>query len=148
MAFAVATSYSSMRSWSVALAKRIHVVVVDDDKSVRDGLTSLMESYGYSVQAFESGETFMGSDYLSHADCLVADIHMPGMSGFELYSRLVASGQPIPTILITARDDERARARALQAGVQCYLPKPCDETQLLSCIRSALANRGARDGPS
>jgi FixJ family two-component response regulator len=130
------------------LTKSIVVAIVDDDESARDGLMTLMESCGYSAKTFESGESFLSSSRLSDTDCLVADIHMPGMSGLELYSRLVASGQAIPTILITARDDERTRARALQAGVLCYLPKPCDETELLSCIESALGNRGATEGAS
>jgi FixJ family two-component response regulator len=124
------------------------VVIVDDDDSVRDGLTDLMEACGYSAEGFESGERFIGSDQLNCTDCLVADVHMPGMSGFELYNRLVASGRAIPTILITARDDERTRARALQAGVHCYLPKPCDEAELLSCIRSATSHRGVGEETS
>jgi CheY-like chemotaxis protein len=63
---------------------------------------------------------------------------MPGMTGPELHNRLVASGAPIPTILITAYPDERARERALQAGVLCYLAKPFDEDDLIACIRSVV----------
>ena len=69
---------------------------------------------------------------------LIADVQMPGMTGPELYSRMVASGQEIPTILITAYPDQVVRARALQNGVKCYLTKPFREEDLLDCIQSAL----------
>ena len=75
--------------------------------------------------------------------CVIADVQMPGMTGHELHNRLVASGQPTPTILITAFPDERARECALQAGVICYLSKPFSEDELLACIRSTLERREA-----
>jgi DNA-binding response OmpR family regulator len=70
---------------------------------------------------------------------------MPGISGFELHDRLVASGAPIPIILITAFPDEKSRDRALRAGVICYLTKPFSEDDLLGCIRSTL-RRGEAAG--
>jgi len=73
--------------------------------------------------------------------CVIADVQMPGMSGLELRNRLVTSGNPIPTILITAFPDENARRRALQAGVTCYLTKPFSEDDLLAGIRSTLGRR-------
>ncbi|HZC96758.1 MAG TPA: response regulator, partial [Bradyrhizobium sp.] len=72
---------------------------------------------------------------------LITDMQMPGMTGLELHHRLAASFKPIPTILITAFPDERARERALQAGVICYLTKPFSEDDLLACIRSILGRR-------
>jgi FixJ family two-component response regulator len=68
-------------------------------------------------------------------------VQMPGMTGLELHRRLVASGRPIPTILITAYPDERMRAQALNAGVICYLTKPFNESELLACIHSALGDQ-------
>ena len=68
-------------------------------------------------------------------------LQMPGMTGLDLHHRLAASCKPIPTILITAFPDERARERALQAGVICYLTKPFSEDDLLACIRSILGRR-------
>jgi FixJ family two-component response regulator len=70
---------------------------------------------------------------------------MPGMSGLELHRRLVLSGNPIPTVLITAHPDDGAQARALQAGIIGYLTKPFDDDDLLGCIRSALDHR-KKDG--
>jgi FixJ family two-component response regulator len=70
--------------------------------------------------------------------CLITDVQMPGMTGLELYHRLAVSRTPIPTILMTAFPDERARERALQAGVICYLAKPVSEDDWLACFRSIL----------
>jgi FixJ family two-component response regulator len=126
------------------LAKKIVISIVDDDESVREALTGLMRSLGYSATAFPSGESFLGSRRLSGTACLIADVQMPGMTGLELHRRLVASGKPIPTILITAYGDDWVRAKALNAGVVCYLTKPFDESELLACIHSALG--GPKDG--
>ena len=120
---------------------KIEIAIVDDDESVREAMSGLMRSLGFSVRAFSSGESFLKSSCLSRAACLIADVQMPGMTGLELHHRLVASGSPIPTILITAYVDEKVRAQALNAGVFCYLPKPIDENKLLACIHSALGDR-------
>jgi FixJ family two-component response regulator len=116
----------------------IVIAVVDDDESVREALTGLMKSLGYRAAAFRSAEDFLNSKRRRGAACLIADVQMPGMTGPELHDRLVASGEPIPTVLITAYPDETARARALRAGVKGYLTKPFNADDLLECIRSAL----------
>jgi FixJ family two-component response regulator len=128
------------------LAKDIPISIVDDDESVRDAMAGLMKSYGYLVETFDSGASFLSSDRRSRTDCLIADVQMPGMTGLELHSQLVASGQPIPTILITAHPDERMRARAMKAGVLCYLAKPFCEEDLLGCIRRAVEQQRGMDG--
>src|SRR2546423_3718635 len=88
--------------------------------------------------AFECAEDLLKSKRRRNLSCMIADVQMPGMTGLDLHNRLVACGEPIPTILITAFPDERARERALQAGVTCYLTKPFSEDELLACIRSKL----------
>jgi FixJ family two-component response regulator len=118
------------------LSEQIEISVVDDDASVREGLVSLMQSHGYITEAFQSGADFLASR--RQPRCLIVDMHMPGMTGLELGERLASAGRSIPTILITARPDEGVRARALQAGVLCYLTKPFSEDQLLECIGEAL----------
>ncbi len=118
------------------------IAIVDDDESVRDALTGLMKSLGYRVLAFGSAKDFLHSKRRRRAACLIADVQMPGMTGPELYDRLIASGEQIPTILITAYPSETVRTRALQAGVKGYLTKPFREDDLLDCIRSALESRG------
>ena len=117
------------------------IAIVDDDRSVREALTSLVRSLGYGAIAFECAEDLLKSKRRGRVSCLIADVQMPGMTGPELHNRLVSSGEPIPTILITAFPDERAQERALQAGVMCYLAKPFSEDDLLACIRSSLMPR-------
>ena len=121
------------------------IAIVDDDASVREAVMSLMRALGFLVEAFSSAEDFLKSDGLAHTSCLIADVRMPGMSGLELYRRLVASGKPIPTVLITAHSDDEVRTRALKAGIICYLTKPFREDDLLGCIRSAL-DHGNKEG--
>ena len=117
------------------------VAVVDDDVSIRRATLSLLRAAGFSASAFADAESFLGSKWRRGVSCLVADVRMPGMSGLELYEALVASGEPIPTILVTAHDDEATRLRARKAGVHCYLSKPFSPEELCECIRSALAGR-------
>ena len=114
------------------------IAIVDDDQSVREALTSLVRSLGYAAIAFERAEDLLSSRRRHGASCLIADVQMPGMTGLDLHNQLVTSGQPIPTILITAFPDETMRERALRAGVIGYLTKPFSEDDLLACIRSTL----------
>ena len=106
-----------------------------------------MRSMGLVAQAFSSGEEFLRSPELSRTGCLVVDFDMPKMSGLDLHNSLARLGKEIPTVLITAYPSDDIRARALEAGVLCYLPKPFNESDLLNCIRTALdrekGNRGA-----
>jgi FixJ family two-component response regulator len=115
------------------------ISIVDDDQSFRDSLRRLLKSHGYSVAAFPSAAEFLASAQLRASACLVADIHMPVMTGAELYGHLVATGHAIPTILITAHPEEAVRQRMLGLGVSCYLHKPLDEAVLIDCLRRALA---------
>jgi len=116
------------------------ISIVDDDSSAREGIADLVNSMGFEAQAFERAEDFLKSDCLDRTGCLITDMRMPGMSGLELYDRLVASGNVIPTIVITAFPQDADRLRAEQSGICCYLAKPCDEQQLLECIRAALGD--------
>lgn len=120
------------------MATRPMIAIVEDDESVREATMSLIRAAGFELEAFPSADDFLQSEALRRTDCLVADVHMPGMSGLELHGRLLKSGSPIPTVLITAYPDEKVRRRALEAGVISYLTKPFDEQELLDCIRSAL----------
>jgi len=121
------------------------IAIVDDDVSVREALTSLVRSLGHAVVAFGRAEDLLTSDRRRDLCCVIADVQMPGMTGPELHARLAASGEPIPTILITAYPDEAARERALRVGVACYLAKPFGEDELLACLRSVLGDC-AKDG--
>jgi FixJ family two-component response regulator len=120
------------------MVKKAVISIVDDDESVREATMNLMKSLGIDSEAFQSAEDFLHSDRSRRTSCLIADVQMPGMTGLELHSHLVASGNPIPTVLITAYADERTRLNALRAGVICYLTKPFNEVDLMGCIDEAL----------
>src|SRR5467141_3471635 len=114
------------------------VSVVEDDRFFRESMRRLMRSLGYAVEAFPSAADFLASPRLVETACLIADVHMPAMTGLELYRRLIDAGYAIPTILVTAYPDDDIRARALNDGVVCYLRKPVDEKHLMRCLRAAL----------
>ena len=114
------------------------IAIVDDDESVREATKALMRSTGLVAEAFSSAEEFLRSPHLGRTACLVADVHMPGMSGLDLHRQVSTLSQRIPTILITAYPNDTVRARALSAGAIGYLVKPFSEDDLLNCIRSAL----------
>ena len=114
------------------------VAIVDDDSAVGNAIEVLMRSIGLVAQAFSSGEQFLRSPELSRTGCLVVDFDMPKMNGLDLHNNLSRLGKKIPTVLITAYPSDDIRARALRAGVICYLPKPFDESDLLDCIKTAL----------
>jgi len=120
------------------LSQRLLIAVVDDDVSVREAVTGLLKSFGYRAVAFERAQEFLNSTELGHTACLIADVHMPGMTGPDLQSHLVASGKHIPTILITGYPEQAVGARALQNGVKCYLAKPFRDEELLTWIQSAI----------
>src|ERR1700681_3071471 len=107
------------------------VSIVEDDQFFRESLKRLMRSQGYNVEAFASAADFLASPRYIETACLIADVHMPAMTGIELYRHLIEAGYTIPTILVTAYPDDVDRARALNDGVVCYLRKPVDEQHLI-----------------
>jgi len=118
--------------------KKVLFSVVDDDRFFRESMCRLMRSLGYTVDVFSSAAEFLASPRLAETACLITDIHMPAMTGLELYRRLIDTGHTIPTILVTAFPNDVDRARALNDGVLCYLRKPVDEQHLTRCVRDAL----------
>ena len=117
------------------------VMIVDDDDSMRRAARRLVRSFGLAVDTFASAEDFLASGRLAETSCLVLDVQMPGLSGIELQSKLIAEGHHIPIIFITAFADEQTQVRALEAGAHAYLIKPFDEDDLLEGIRRALQPR-------
>jgi FixJ family two-component response regulator len=118
------------------------ITIVDDDEEIREATKGLLRSLGYQAAAFSSAEEFLQSDSLDDTACLIADVQMPGLSGFDLRGRLIARGVKMPTIFITAFPEEGARARAMTAGAVGYLGKPFSEESLLRCLDSALGSSG------
>ena len=123
--------------------KKTLISVVDDDRFCRESMCRLLRSLGYTVDVFSSAAEFLASPLLAETACLITDIHMPAMTGLELYRCLVDAGQEVPTILVTAFPNDVDRARALNDGVTCYLRKPVDDEHLTQCVRKALRSAGS-----
>ena len=117
------------------------IAIIDDDESVREATTRLLRSLGFIAKGFSSANEFLDSNRAVITSCLIADVQMPEISGLALYGQLVAAGNPIPTVLITAYPDDAIRARALSAGVAAYLVKPFSEKELLDSIDSAIKHK-------
>jgi FixJ family two-component response regulator len=119
---------------------RVPVVsIVDDDASVRVATHRLVRSLGYIAHTFSSADEFLRSPHVNDTSCLIADVQMPGMSGVELQSVLLAQGRRMPIIFITAFPEESARTRALEAGAVCFLTKPFDGPTLVKYLAAAVA---------
>lgn len=118
------------------------ISVVDDDGSVRGATCNLVRSLGYIVHAFASAEEFLGSPQLKDTSCVIADVQMPAMDGFELQAHLQAKGFRVPFIFITAFSVDNTRVRALEAGAICCLTKPFAGEALIDCLDAALQGHG------
>ena len=116
------------------------IAIVDDDASVRRALQRLVESAGYTVQAFASAREFLDWLPRGQAACLVLDVQMDGMTGFDLQRRLA-----VPVIFITAHDDALTLERIKKARAAGHLRKPIDAQAVLSAIRTAVD--GLDQGP-
>jgi FixJ family two-component response regulator len=117
------------------------ISIVDDDECVRDATNCLVRSLGYNTVSFASAEDFLASERLHDTDCLITDVQMPGMSGVELHSRLLADGHRTPVIFITAFPDEAIRDQVLELGACGFLSKPFKEESLVKCLDAALRRR-------
>jgi len=101
----------------------IMVAVVDDDASLCKALRRLLRGWGMQAVTYPSAEAFLGDVHPPRLDCLVLDIQLSGMSGFELQQELQACGSRLPVIFITAHDETETRERALKSGCVAYLRK-------------------------
>jgi FixJ family two-component response regulator len=115
------------------------ISIIDDDPIVREATADLVESLGYEAKTFEAAEHFLESSTLAETSCLITDLQMPGLSGLELQSRLIAQGHSTPVIFVTAFPEERFRRRAMNAGALAFLSKPFAEDALIKCVERALA---------
>jgi FixJ family two-component response regulator len=122
------------------------IAVVDDDASVRRALQRLLRSAGFAVETYATAREFLEAGQWAQTACLVLDIHLPGMSGFELQEHLAVSGAPIPIVFITAHDDTAMRERASRAGAVGYLRKPFDQGMLIEAIGRAIGQDTSEQG--
>jgi two-component system, NarL family, sensor kinase len=121
------------------------VFVIDDDEPFRDSLSSLVRSAGLRVEVFASAEEFLRSRHPDVAGVLVLDVHLPGLSGFDLQTRLCEIALEIPIIFITGRGDVPMSVRAMQSGAVTFLVKPFGDEELIPAIRQGIErDRAAR----
>ena len=104
----------------------------------KDVRLDLMRATGYRAEPFLSGETFLTSSDCFDCDCIIADIHMPGMGGFDLVRELHGQGIMTPVILITALPDQHLNDEAVSIGALCLLRKPFETSSLLDCVERSL----------
>jgi FixJ family two-component response regulator len=115
------------------------LAVVDDDADVRVALTRLVSSAGFTVETFASGAEFLHSIEDHEPDCVVLDLHMPEMSGFDVQGALASAHAAVPVVIITGHDTPESRVRAVQLGAKGYLCKPVNDEALLAAIGSAIS---------
>jgi FixJ family two-component response regulator len=114
------------------------ISIIDDDESVRSSLRSLVRSLGFDACTFSSAEEFLRSSHVNKTCCLITDLQMPGLNGVELQQLLLAQGQHMPIIFVTAFAEERIQARAMDLGALGFLSKPFDCQALVKLISGAL----------
>jgi len=117
------------------------VAVVDDEESVRKALARLIRAAGYDVETFGSGIEFMLSLQKRLPDCVVLDLRMPVVDGFEIQRTLSQAGARVPVVIITGDDSPENHQRTSEYGAQAYLRKPVDDAMLLEAIQNTV-----RDG--
>lgn len=122
------------------------IVVVDDERSVRSGLSNLLQSEGYSTRIYESAETLLeDANALAEAALFIIDVRLKGMSGFELFIELTRRIENPPGIIISGNGDDNTLRYAISLGAIAFLPKPIDIDTLLDNVRLALkTSRGCR----
>lgn len=114
------------------------ILVVDDDSEMSHAISRLLNAAGYCAMAFDSAEAFLKANSMTGAACMVVDIHLEGLSGFELRRQLNQKGVQAPVIFITAYDDSALRAQAHDAGAVAYFTKPFTGKSLMAAIAKAI----------
>jgi FixJ family two-component response regulator len=116
------------------------VTIVDDDKSIRDGLSNLLRSHGIRTYCFASAIDFLNSKHLQHCECLIADVKMPEMGGLQLLEELRRRLIRVPVIFISAYPSRSVTDRVKAGEAICFVEKPFDAKTIESCLRTAFRN--------
>ena len=114
------------------------IFIVEDDDATRDSLRLLLEAEGFDAQEFAAGRPFLDAARPVTGDCLILDVHMPGMSGLEVLEELRRRACRLPSIVVTAQADGTTRARALAGGDLAVLEKPAKIDELLALVHTAV----------
>ena len=117
-----------------------HIAIVDDEEPVRKALMRLMRSVGLSMETFASGPEFLKSLDTRLPDCVVLDLNMPHMKGFNVQAHLARKYAALPVIIMTGHDLPQARERAMQGGASAFLCKPVLDRTLLDAISAATSS--------
>lgn len=120
------------------MSRELLISVIDDDEPFRTALVEALGSLGYGALGYASAEDFIAKEANLSCDCVITDLHMPGMSGLDLKRLLTAWDSKVPVIMITARAEPGLEARAAAAGAVCLLRKPFESTHLVQCLSKAL----------
>ena len=115
-----------------------YIAVLDDEEPVRKALGRLLRASGLEVECYAGGREFLDGSALRRPDCVVLDLHMPGMSGLQVLAELRRKRPPVPAVVITAHDAPETREQCLAAGAAAYLRKPLDGPVLLEAISASL----------
>lgn len=113
------------------------IAIVDDEEPIRKALSRLLRASGYRVETYASGADFLASLEQGRPDLLVLDLHMPGLSGFEVHEAVNSLDRPVPVIVITGHDSPETRQRVIDGRAAAYLRKPVDEELLIRAICEA-----------
>lgn len=113
------------------------IAVLDDEPEMRKALVRLLRTHGFKVDTYQLGKDLLAAVLSQPPDCLLLDLHMPGVNGFDVMAALASSRSAIPIVILTGHDEPGTEARVRAFGVAAYLKKPVDEATLLSAIRIA-----------
>jgi len=114
------------------------LAVLDDEEQMRIAVGRLLRSHGYQVALFEDGTAFLNAQRSQPFDALILDLHMPGLSGFDVLSQLAEAPPTTPVIIVTGKDDSGNASRVMAIGASAYLVKPVDGEALLGALDTAL----------
>jgi FixJ family two-component response regulator len=120
------------------------VLIVDDDESMRESLSSLFRSVGHKVALFENASELLGNSVSEEPSCLVLDIRLPGLSGLDFQAKLAEIGNGIPVIFMTGHGDIPMSVRAMKAGAVDFLAKPFRDQDMLDAVTAALERDRSR----
>src|SRR5262245_1193430 len=114
------------------------IAIVDDEECVRKALERLFRSAGHNVASFRSGEDFLYALGICRPDCVILDLHLPGLSGLDVQRCLRRNRNNLPCIIVTGKDEPETRERVLASGGAGYLTKPLDQRKLFDMISAAV----------
>jgi FixJ family two-component response regulator len=118
------------------IREKLFIAIVDDDCHFRKALDRLFRAAEFEVETFASGEEFLCSLQTREPDCLLLDLHMPGMTGWDVQRQLETTGRKFPVIVLTGRDNPNLSERVLATGVAAFLLKPVDGNEMIRVVKN------------